>query len=265
MSDEKENETKEKDNYGYIDRSKDSGAFRRRPRERGVSATRPRDRRRGRYEEKVEWIPKTVLGKKVLKGEYSNINDILQKGELILEPEIVDHLIPDLKQEVIYIGGTPGKGGGIRRTATKKTARMHKSGRRFKLTAVIVVGNENGILGVASANSREHRTAIDKAAKNAKLNVIRVRKGCGSWECACGGEHSIPFMTEAKVGSVRAVLKPSPKGVGIVADSSTKKLLQLAGIKDVWVKTYGTTGTRMNLTFAVFEALKNLNKTKGEL
>lgn len=236
---------------------------------RGRFGGRPRSRfggrPGGRFVEKKEWVPKTVLGKKVIKGGYSDINEILKKGELILEPEIIDHLIPELNQEVIYIGGTPGKGGGIRRTATKKTARMHKSGRRFKLTAVIVIGNENDIVGIGKASSREHRIAIDKATAQAKLNAIRVRKGCGSWECACNGEHSIPFQTEAKVGSVHVVLKPAPKGVGIVADSSTKKILQLAGIKDVWVKTYGATATRTNLVFAVFDALKNLNKTKGEL
>jgi len=221
-----------------------------------------------RFEKKYyssQWIPKTVLGKKVVKGQYSSVEEILEKGELILEPEIIDHLIPNIKQEIIYIGGTPGKGGGSRRTATKKTARMHKSGRRFKLTALIVIGNENGIVGLGKASSREHRIAIDKANKQAKLNVIRVRRSCGSWECACSGDHSIPFQTEAKTGSVKVVLKPAPKGVGIVADSSTKKILQLAGIKDVWVQTYGCTGTRMNLALAVFGCLKNLNRTKGNL
>ncbi|MFH1445676.1 MAG: 30S ribosomal protein S5 [Nanoarchaeota archaeon] len=229
----------------------------------------PRKRRftpRRRFEREVkEWIPKTVLGKSVLKGEYSSINEILEKGALILEPEIVDHLIPELEQDVIFIGGTPGKGGGSRRTATKKTSRMHKSGRRFTLTAVIVVGNKNGIIGLGKASSREHRIAIDKAAAQAKLSVIRVRKGCGSWECACHGEHSIPFETEAKVGSVRSVLKPAPKGVGIVADKTTRMILNLAGVKDVWVKTYGATNTRTNLAFSIFKALKNLNATKGEL
>ncbi|MBU0898263.1 MAG: 30S ribosomal protein S5 [Nanoarchaeota archaeon] len=247
-------EVKEKDKNDKRDfrRGNSKGGFR-----RGFT--------RKRFEEVKEWIPKTVLGKKVLKGNYSNVDEILEKGELILEPEIIDHLIPDLKQEVIYIGGTPGKGGGIKRTATKKTSRMHKSGRRFKLTAVIVVGNENGIVGIGKASSREHRIAIEKAAKQAKLNVVRVRRSCGSWECACPGNHSIPFETTAKIGSVRAVLKPAPKGVGIVADGATKKILQLSGIKDIWVKTYGATATRMNLAFAVFTALKNLNRTKGSL
>ncbi len=212
-----------------------------------------------------EWIPKTQLGNRVLKSEFAGLEDILKQGLVILEPEIIDTLIPDLKQEIIYIGGSPGKGGGIRRTATKRTTRMHKSGRRFKLTALIVIGDERGVVGMGRASSKEHRIAIEKAAKQAKLNVIRVRRGCGSWECGCGGYHSVPFRSEAKHGSVRVKLFPAPKGVGIVADDASKKILRLAGIKDIWVKTYGQTGTRSNLAYAIFEALKNLNRTKGEL
>jgi small subunit ribosomal protein S5 len=60
-------------------------------------------------------------------------------------------------------------------------------------------------------------------------------------------------------------LLPTPVGVGIVADKETKKILKLAGIKDVWSKTVGMSSTRMNLAFAVFEALKNLSRTKGDI
>ena len=211
------------------------------------------------------WMPKTALGNDVLKGKYESLDHVLRKGELILEPEIIDHLVPDIKHEILYIGGSPGKGGGIRRTATKRTARMHKSGRRFKLTSVIVVGNENGIVGMGKAASKEHRIAIEKATLQAKLNVIRARRGCGSWECGCGGEHSIPFKTSAKHGSVAVTLLPAPKGVGIVADRTSRNILKLAGIKDVWVQMSGNSGARTNLAFAVFSALKNLNRTKGGL
>ncbi|MCX6814082.1 MAG: 30S ribosomal protein S5 [Candidatus Aenigmarchaeota archaeon] len=215
--------------------------------------------------ERKPWLPKTKLGNRVLKGEYATIDDVLRTGELILEAGIVDYLVPDLKEEIIYIGGSPGKGGGSRRTATKRTARMHKSGRRFKLTALIVVGNENGVIGIGKASSREHRIALEKASEQSKINLIRVRRGCGSWECGCGGEHSVPFKSEGKYGSVHVRLIPAPKGVGIVANDTTKKILTLAGIKDIWVKTRGQTSTRQNLAYAVFDALKNLNTTKGEM
>ena len=211
------------------------------------------------------WLPKTRLGQRVLKGEFKTLEDLLRTGQLILEPEIVDYLVPDLKNDIVYVGGSPGKGGGIRRTATKRTVRMHKSGRRFKLTSVIVVGNEDGIVGIGKASSREHKTAIEKAIEQAKLNVINVKKGCGSWECGCSGDHSIPFRVDASCGSVKVTLLPAPKGLGTVASDPVKKVLNLAGIRDVWVKASGNTHARANLIYAVFEALRNLNKTKGDL
>jgi len=211
-----------------------------------------------------QWVPRTDLGKKVLEGKFQNLDQILEQGHVILEPEIVDAFIPDIKHEIVYIGGSPGKGGGIRRTATKRTARMHKSGRRYKLTAMVIVGDGHGIAGLGVATSKEHRLALEKAAMQARLNVIRIRKGCGSWECACGGDHSIPFKTKAKAGSIIVELLPAPKGTGIVANESVKKMLRLAGIQDVWVKTEGQTATRTSLIVAVFQALKNLNRTKGD-
>jgi len=90
------------------------------------------------------------------------------------------------------------------------------------------------------------------------MKVIRIKRGCGSWECGCGGEHSIPYKTKGKSGSVCVVLMPAPKGLGLVANDELKKLLRLAGIKDVWVKTFGNTRMRINLIKAAFNALKNL-------
>ncbi|MBM3303820.1 MAG: 30S ribosomal protein S5 [Candidatus Aenigmarchaeota archaeon] len=228
---------------------------------------RGRGRREGRreFEEKKEWIPKTKLGQQVVKGEIKDIKEILEKGEVILEPGIVDALVPNLRSEMVYIGGSPGKGGGTRRTATKRTARMHKSGRRFKLSAMVAVGNEDGILGLGVAKSKENRTAIEKAENQARMNVIIVRLGCGSWECGCGGTHSIPFKSHAKEGSVRVTLIPAPKGVGIVGCDAVKKIAKLAGIRDIWINAEGNTGARSNLVAAFFEALRNLNRTKGGL
>ena len=221
---------------------------------------------RRRAEERVSsWLPKTELGKEVVSGKFKDIKDLLSKGKIILEPQIVDYLVPDLMEELVHIGGTPGKGGGIRRTPTRMTARMHKSGRRFKLTSVVAVGNGDGVIGIGKASSNEHRTAIEKALQQAKLSVISVRRGCGSWECNCGGAHSIPFKTKGKTGSVKIELMPTPMGVGIVADKESKKLLKLAGVKDIRSKISGQSCTRINLALAMFEALKNLSRTKGDI
>jgi small subunit ribosomal protein S5 len=205
-----------------------------------------------------EWTPKTSLGKAVLEGKIKDIEEIFKSGKRIMEPEIVDRLVPNLKTELIFVGGRRGKGGGVQRIPIKITATMHKSGRRFRMKAFVVVGNEDGLIGIGKGTAREARSAIEKAIKKAKLNLIKIKRGCGSWECECKEEHSIPFKTEGKSGSVRVTLLPAPRGLGLVADDESKKILRLAGIKDVWVKTLGNTSMRINLITAIYNALKNL-------
>lgn len=210
--------------------------------------------------EEVAWTPKTQLGRDVLAGKIKSIDEILESGKRILEPEIVDYLLPGLKEELILIGGRTGKGGGAQRIPIRITARVTKSGRRFRMSAFMVVGNEDGYVGIGKGVSVDARKAVEKARRRAKMNIIKVWRGCGSWECGCGTPHSIPFKTEGKCGSVRVILMPAPKGVGLVADDESKKILRLAGIKDVWTKTFGNTSTHINLITAVYNALKNLYK-----
>lgn len=214
--------------------------------------------------ERTEWKPRTELGRQVLAGEVTGIDKIFQDGKKIREPEIVDKLLPALKSEIIFFGGSPGKGGGVKRTSTRRTARMHRSGRRFKISALVVVGTP-GYLGIGRAVANEHSTAIDKAAEQARLNLIPIRRGCGSWECGCGQGHSIPMVIEGKSGSVRARLLPAPKGLGLAIGEEGKKLVRLAGIRDVWTKILGQTRTRYNYAFAIYDAFRNLNKMKIEL
>jgi small subunit ribosomal protein S5 len=204
------------------------------------------------------WIPKTSIGKKVFSGEITDIDEILKSGKKIYESEIVDKLVPNLKNEIILIGGRTGKGGGIQRIPVKITAKMHRSGRRFTTSAFVVVGNEDGLVGIGKGAALEARDAIAKANQRAKVNIIRIKRGCGSWECGCDTGHSIPFKTKGKSGSVKVVLSPAPKGIGIVTDDESKKILRLAGIKDVWIKTFGNTSTRMNLITAIYDALKKM-------
>ena len=204
------------------------------------------------------WKPRTSLGQEVLNGTIASIDEILASGRRILEPEIVDKLVPNLKNELILIGGRTGKGGGIQRIPVKITAAMHKSGRRFTTSAFVVVGNEDGLVGIGLGRAPETRNAIAKAIQRAKMNIIRIKIGCGSWECDCGTRHSVPFKTTGKCGSVRAVLQPAPKGVGLVSNDESKKLFKLAGIKDVWIKTFGNTSARINLISAIYDALKKL-------
>ena len=210
------------------------------------------------------WKPKTELGKKVLAGEITDISKVFSNGLKVSEPPIVDVLIPNLEKEVILIGGSTGKGGGIRRTPFKRSSRMHKSGRRYKISVMSVIGNRNGYAGVglASGPAGKHQEVIEKSLNKAKLSVIPIRRGCGSWECSCSTNHSIPFSVVGKSGSVRITLLPAPKGVGLAVSDEVKKLLRLAGISDVWGKTKGNTHMRANLIKATFDALKKLNAYK---
>lgn len=209
-----------------------------------------------------EWNPKTELGRKVKSGEINNLNYILENNMRILEPEIVDYLLPDLQEDFILIGGTPGKGGGKKRIVAKKTARMHKSGRRFKSIVMVLVGNKNGFLGLGESGAKDVKDAIIKAEKKAKMNIFRVVRGCGSWECGCKGNHSIPFKVIGKSGSSIVELIPAPKGVGLVANDEVKKVLELAGIKDLWMRSPKKVNTRENMVKAVINALKNLHRIK---
>ncbi len=215
-------------------------------------------------QEEVEeeiWNPKTELGRKVANGEITRIDEALHADEKIMEPEIVDHLV-NLDEEVMLIGGTPGKGGGKRRTVSKRTARMHKSGARYRTKAMSVLGDRNGTIGLGNGEANDTRAAIENAAREAKLNLVSVDRGCGSWECACGTEHSVPFEVEGKSGSVTVTLKPAPKGIGLAASDDMAKMLELAGYQDVWVQSRGKTRTRENLIRAGFNALKKINEMK---
>ncbi len=206
----------------------------------------------------ITWTPKTSLGRQVFEGKIANIDEILFSGKKVIESEIVDYLVPNLQSELILIGGRAGKGGGAKRIPIRITAKMHSSGRRFRTSALFVVGDGDGLIGFGRSSSVEPRTSMEKSLRKAKLSVIRIKRGCGDWECGCGLDHSIPFKTKGHSGSVKVELMPAPKGVGLVADNETKKLLRLAGIKDIWVKTFGNTSNRINLISAVFDALKRL-------
>jgi small subunit ribosomal protein S5 len=207
------------------------------------------------------WKPKTKLGKKVANGEITDIVEALEYDRPIMEPEIADQLV-DLDEEVILIGGTPGKGGGMRRTVSKRTARMHKSGARYSSNAMTVLGDRNRVIGLGVGESEDTRAAIEDANREAKLNLIKVPKGNGSWEDTGEDNSSIPFAVEGKSGSVTVELQPAPRGTGLACSDEVKKIMELAGIENVWVQTRGTTQTRENLTRATFKALEKLSNMK---
>lgn len=214
-------------------------------------------------EEEEIWKPKTKLGKMVANGQITRIEEAMESDYKIMEDEIVDQLT-DLDEEVILIGGTPGKGGGKRRTVSKRTARMHKSGERYSTKAMSVLGNRRNVIGIGEGGANDTRAAIEDANRKAKLNLIQVSQGCGSWECACGTEHTVPFEVVGSSGSVTVEIKPAPKGIGLACSDELKKMFELAGYQDVWVNARGTTRTRENLMKAAFNALKKINEYKRD-
>jgi small subunit ribosomal protein S5 len=193
------------------------------------------------YDYETEWLPKTRLGHLVSEGQITSMDEVLGSGLPVKEPQIIDLLFSELKEEVLDIN---------------MVQRMTDSGRRVKFRATVVVGNENGFIGLGQGKDEQVGPAIRKAIDTAKVDIMKVKRGCGSWECGCGTEHTVPFEVVGKMSSVKVILKPAPRGLGLVAGGTAKTVMQLAGIKDVWTRTEGQTRTTLNFAKATFEALR---------
>jgi len=200
-----------------------------------------RDRRREPSQNLEQWVPKTRLGKMIQEGRITSIEEVFTGGLQVKEPQIMDALLPDLQEEVININ-----------LVQKQTDAGEKS--RFR--AIVAVGNRDGFIGLGSGKAKQVRNAIEKAAADARLKIVPVRRGCGSWECDCGKPHSIPFQIEGKTGGAKIVIIPGPRGLGLVSSEVSKVILSLAGIKDCWTRSYGSTRTVPSFAYAVFDALK---------
>ncbi len=197
--------------------------------------------------DKEAWQPKTLLGKDVKAGVYETIDDVFASGKKIMESEIIDCLITNLEKRTIDV---------------KKTTRVTRAGRHFSFRVTVVVGDKNGHVGVGTGKNLEKFTAQEKAVLNAKLNLIKVKRGCGSWECNCDKKHSVPYNTTGSCASLRVTLLPAPNGVGLTISDTIKPVLELAGVTDVWSKTKGATDTKLNFVRATIDALDNISKLK---
>lgn len=195
----------------------------------------------------ADWVPKTKLGMMVKEGKITTMSAALKTRAPLKEPEIVDVLLPNLDEEVLDVN---------------MVQRMTDSGRRVSFAVTMVVGNGNGFVGLGYRKGKEVAPTIRKAIDHAKLNLIEIKRGCGSWECGCWEPHSVPFKVVGRSSSSTIVLKPAPRGVALVAGDAIKPILKLAGIKDVWTFTKGQTRTTLNYTKATFDALKNISATK---
>ncbi|MFX1518930.1 MAG: 30S ribosomal protein S5 [Promethearchaeota archaeon] len=192
-----------------------------------------------------DWIPRTRVGQLVQEGRITSIDELFKLSLPIKEPQVIDTLLPGLQEEVLDIN-----------LVQKQTDAGEKS--RFKAT--VVVGNRDGYVGIGSAKAKEIGPAIRKAILVAKLNIVPIRRSCGSWECACGLGHTVPFRVIGKAGSVTLTLFPAPKGTGLAIGEVGKTMLRLAGIEDIWAKGRGNTRATVNYAYAVYNALRETNK-----
>lgn len=193
------------------------------------------------------WEPRTKLGRMVNEGRITSIDEVFSNVMPIKEVEIVDKLVPGIKEEVCDV-----------KLVQKQTDAGECS--NFKVTVVVGIA---GYIGLGEAKAKEIGPAIHKAINLAKLGLIPIKRGCGSWECGCGDPHTIPFKVLGKAGSVEIELIPAPKGIGLAAADNAKTVLALAGIKDVWSRTSGKTRSTSNMVKATYMALRKTMKVSS--
>ncbi len=208
------------------------------------------------------WVPKTELGRAIRAGKVKNIDEILDSGLKIMEPEIVDLLIPGLSVDTLFIGQAKGKFGGGKRRAFRQTQKKTKEGNVLTFGVMAVVGDRAGHVGLGYGRATETLPAKEKAIRKAKLNIVKVARGCASFDCSCDEEHSIPLEVRGKCSSVVVKLMPAPQGTGLVINDELKKILRAAGIKDIYSNCSGKIKTTFNAGKACMAALNKIGETQ---
>jgi len=195
----------------------------------------------------ANWTPKTDLGRMVKEGKITTLDEIFDKGYKIMEAGIVDTLTR-LEDEVLDVA---------------KTTRVTTAGRKFSYRAVVLSGNKNGFIGLGTAKDTDRFPAIEKAKRVARLNLVRIYRGSGSWEeQPTDDKHSVPMKVVGKAGSVRVSVMPAPKGTGLAVGKNIRSVFVLAGIKNVWSKGKGRTSIKLNFVRAALDALIKASEMK---
>ena len=136
--------------------------------------------------------------------------------------------------------------------ALNRVTKVVKGGRHMRFSAVVVVGNENGKVGVGNGKAAEVPEAIKKAIQDAKKNLIEVPII----------ETTVPHEYVGKFDSAKVMLKPAEKGTGIIAGGSVRPVLELAGYKNIRTKIIGTNNPR-NVVYATIQGLKSMQTAES--
>ncbi|GCA62017.1 ribosomal protein S5, eukaryotic/archaeal [Kipferlia bialata] len=198
-----------------------------------------RDKKKGGRRDEEVWTPSTKLGRLVKAGKVRSIEEIFLFSMPIKEHQIVDFFLPELEEEVLKV-----------QSVQKQT----RAGQRTRFRAMCLVGDRNGHIGYGVGIAKEVATAIRKSIHNAKQNITPVRMGY--WGGRLGAPHTVICKLTGKCGSVSVRLVPAPRGSGIVASNIVRKVLEFAGVEDVFTSQTGHTKTLMNSALGCFRALQ---------
>jgi len=195
---------------------------------------------KGKGEDK-EWIPCTKLGRLVKDQLITKIEDIYLHSLPIKEYQIIDQILGAgvLKDDVMQI---------------HPVQKMTSAGQRNRFVCHVLVGDNDGHLGLGAKCAKEVATAIRGGIIAAKMALIPVRRGY--WGGRIGQPHTVPMKVHGKCGSVRVRLIPAPRGSGVVGSPVCKKMLAFAGVSDCFSCSCGHTKTKANFMMACFEALR---------